>query len=191
MNGFVCRFCNLNYTRKESLTRHLKENRCAIAKCMSPLDYHNIILKIEKEKKLIEEDIYTNEIKFEKDKVTMVMFVDNGENLYDNYTEEYFQKQLELYFGNGHKKTKFGEIDIETNDSIIEIKKWSKWKQVVGQLIAYSDDSPNKIKKAFFFGNKYPKEKQDNIVNLLNRHNIEVYDTWVQDFEKVDFKKIN
>jgi hypothetical protein len=50
MKEFLCRFCNNNYTRKDNLTRHLKENRCTIAKNMSPLDFHNIINQIEKEK---------------------------------------------------------------------------------------------------------------------------------------------
>ena len=45
---FICRFCNINYTRKESLTRHLKDNRCIVAKKMSLLDFHNKLEELEK-----------------------------------------------------------------------------------------------------------------------------------------------
>ena len=36
-----CKFCNVSFTRKDSLIKHLKDNRCEVAKTMTPLDYHN------------------------------------------------------------------------------------------------------------------------------------------------------
>jgi hypothetical protein len=36
-----CKFCNVAFTRKDSLIKHLKDNRCDVAKNMTPLDYHN------------------------------------------------------------------------------------------------------------------------------------------------------
>ena len=39
----VCRFCNASYSRKESLTRHLRENSCAVCKKMTLVDFHNKI----------------------------------------------------------------------------------------------------------------------------------------------------
>jgi hypothetical protein len=45
---FICKFCNLNYTRKDNLTRHLKDNRCTVAKKMSVLDFHNKLEELEK-----------------------------------------------------------------------------------------------------------------------------------------------
>ena len=38
---FICRFCNKEYTRKDHLNRHLKENTCPVAKTMTHLDFHN------------------------------------------------------------------------------------------------------------------------------------------------------
>jgi hypothetical protein len=36
-----CKFCSTSFTRKDSLIKHLKDNRCEVAKTMTPLDYHN------------------------------------------------------------------------------------------------------------------------------------------------------
>lgn len=45
---FICRFCNINYSRKDSLIRHLKSNSCSVAKTMTHLDFHNKIEELEK-----------------------------------------------------------------------------------------------------------------------------------------------
>ena len=34
----ICRFCNMSYTRKDHLMRHLNENRCKVAKTLSLYD---------------------------------------------------------------------------------------------------------------------------------------------------------
>lgn len=39
----ICRFCNTNYSRKESLLRHLKDNCCSVGKNMTLIDFHNKI----------------------------------------------------------------------------------------------------------------------------------------------------
>ena len=39
----TCNFCNTSFTRKDSLMKHLKDNRCEVAKKMTVLDYHNKI----------------------------------------------------------------------------------------------------------------------------------------------------
>jgi hypothetical protein len=36
-----CNFCNSSFVKKSNLLRHLKDNRCEVAKTMTPLDYHN------------------------------------------------------------------------------------------------------------------------------------------------------
>jgi hypothetical protein len=38
-----CNFCNASFVKKNNLLRHLKDNRCEVAKTMTVLDYHNKI----------------------------------------------------------------------------------------------------------------------------------------------------
>lgn len=40
---YNCNFCRASFTRKDSLIKHLKDNRCEVAKTMTVLDYHNKI----------------------------------------------------------------------------------------------------------------------------------------------------
>jgi hypothetical protein len=39
----ICRFCSASFSRKETLTRHLKENACSVGKKMTLIDFHNRI----------------------------------------------------------------------------------------------------------------------------------------------------
>ena len=39
----TCNFCNSSFTRKDNLIKHLKNNKCEVAKTMTVLDYHNKI----------------------------------------------------------------------------------------------------------------------------------------------------
>jgi hypothetical protein len=44
-----CNFCNASFVTKSNLLRHLKKNRCEVAKTMTPLDYHDKFKKIQPE----------------------------------------------------------------------------------------------------------------------------------------------
>ena len=44
----VCNFCTLSFSRKDSLIKHLRENRCETAKNMTVLDYHYKIEELKK-----------------------------------------------------------------------------------------------------------------------------------------------
>jgi hypothetical protein len=39
----TCNFCNISFTRKDNLIKHLRNNKCEVAKIMTVLDYHNKI----------------------------------------------------------------------------------------------------------------------------------------------------
>jgi hypothetical protein len=45
----VCNFCNKSFTRKDSLNKHLKENRCEIFPTLSQYDIHEKILLLQKQ----------------------------------------------------------------------------------------------------------------------------------------------
>jgi hemerythrin-like domain-containing protein len=83
-----------------------------------------------------------------------------------------YQKLLEKKLGASHTKTIYGMTDIETADSIIEIKRWANYKCALGQLIAYSANT-SKSKCVYFFGN--PPKYSDAVVRLFTQNNISVY----------------
>jgi hypothetical protein len=45
----VCNFCNKSFTRKDSLNKHLKENRCEIFPVLSQYDIHEKIVLLQKQ----------------------------------------------------------------------------------------------------------------------------------------------
>lgn len=59
--------------------------------------------------------------------------------------EVYYQRLLENFSNAGHKRVAAGITDITTDEYHGEIKQWRKWKEAVGQLLAYNvcDFKPN------------------------------------------------
>jgi hypothetical protein len=41
----TCTFCDIDFTQNYNLTKHLKYDKCEVARKMSPLDYHNKTVK--------------------------------------------------------------------------------------------------------------------------------------------------
>ncbi len=68
-------------------------------------------------------------------------------------------------------KTPSGYIDIITDDRIIEIKEYCKWKHAIGQIICYGIHHPQKQKKIILFGSGNIDEI---ICNACNKLGIEV-----------------
>ena len=96
-------------------------------------------------------------------------------------SEQYYQKKLEKLLDGTHTKTKHGIVDIITKDAIYELKSWNNYKQVVGQLKAYSlEKQSNKRLCAVFFG-ECKEQKKSDIIDFLVLENIEVYEVYEDD----------
>ena len=91
------------------------------------------------------------------------------------YSVEYnIQKRIEKEV-NGHRITcPFGIIDIITEDTIIEIKKWDDHKKGIGQLIGYAYYFPSFKKRLHFFGSKPSEKKIKSILEVCASLNIEI-----------------
>ena len=88
--------------------------------------------------------------------------------------EVFYQKHLEKVFKGKHTKTRHGITDIETEDSIIEIKCWKNYKNVVGQLKAYAfDQKTKKCLVAAFYGGA-PETYKENAIEYINSEKINV-----------------
>lgn len=77
-------------------------------------------------------------------------------------TQKQQEKRLQRYIlgqiGHGRREvpTDYGNIDILTRDTLIELKHASKWKEAVGQVVVYGMDYPNYQKRIIIFGEQKP-----------------------------------
>ena len=97
------------------------------------------------------------------------------ENNYDFTQEKFFQKVLESIYGGSHMKFDGGESDITTNEAHIEIKRWTCWKEIEGQLSAYNYFSKRDKLIACCFG-PYQDYNKNIAYQVLTSKSIEVFD---------------
>src|SRR5437867_239637 len=93
------------------------------------------------------------------------------------------QRKLEEEIGFTHAKCRAGVIDILTPTTIIEIKRWSKWKAAIGQLFAYRVHCSDKKLRIHFFGPIPAAEIRDNILYTCSLYGIET--TWEKEEVKM------
>ena len=90
--------------------------------------------------------------------------------------EKYYQKVLEDFFGAGHMRiVEIGETDITTEDSHIEIKRWSKFSDVTGQLFRYQRAVKKDRLCVYYFGARPSGRKVKEIYELMRAAGIEMY----------------
>ena len=97
------------------------------------------------------------------------------ENNYDFTQEKFFQKVLESIYGGSHMKFEGGESDITTDDAHVEIKRWTCWKEIEGQLSAYNYFSKRNKLIACCFGS-YQDFNKNIAYQVLTSKGIEVFD---------------
>ncbi|AZL89611.1 KilA-N domain-containing protein [Megavirus baoshan] len=92
----------------------------------------------------------------------------------NNNKEKIIQKTLQSELGGETEvKTKYGYIDLLTDDKIIEIKSYETWKHALGQILIYSDEYENKNKYVYLFD--VPNNiKLNNIKRIFNKYNVSV-----------------
>lgn len=91
------------------------------------------------------------------------------ESFYHNYL-------LKHHFPNGTAQRLTGGItDITTHTQHIEVKRWSCWKDAIGQLLVYNGDDPKKELRVYLFG-PYSTIRKQHAVLHFSRLNIRVFD---------------
>lgn len=90
--------------------------------------------------------------------------------------EDYYQSLLSARMNAGHMSiTGVGTTDITTADAHIEIKKWSGYHEVIGQLAKYNRAVKRPRLCVYFFGPEPKKERYEQILDLMAEANIEMY----------------
>ena len=90
----------------------------------------------------------------------------------DGKPESFYQKYLEKKYSASHTVNLYGVTDIETDDSVIEIKEWKNYKSVIGQIMSYTVFN-NKKRIVYCFGDR--PSKMADIVRLFEKYDIELY----------------
>jgi hypothetical protein len=96
--------------------------------------------------------------------------------------EIYYQNVLEHVLNGKHKVLPSGITDITTDNFHAEIKKWNKWKQALGQLLAYDTYDPRKELQVYLF-NQYSIQNKIIAINTFKKYDIIPFE-FIEDEEK-------
>ena len=90
-------------------------------------------------------------------------------------SERVYQNALQAHYKCGHKRLPSGITDVTTANKHIEIKRWSRYKHSLGQILAYDFYDPKLHLEVHLFG-KYPEHKKEIAKKVFDRYNITVVD---------------
>lgn len=120
------------------------------------------------------------------------LYVNEGDGVYHEFTclaelEKYYQALLHKHVGGTREvKCRYGFVDVLTEDAIYEVKCWSCYKNVIGQLVGYESCFKGRKKVAVLFGKPFrDRTKKRHVVELLKSHHIEV---WMYDSNDILFE---
>ena len=180
---YECICCGYATTRKSCMVDHFYKVKKPCPKCIN-----NIELTDEIKEYILANRIFTISPKDKVNQTTLfTAFADlkiENSMLKNKKDEKFYQLIVEKYLVSTHKKIKSGITDV-TNDKIhAEIKRWPKYKDALGQLIAYNHDLPREELHAYMF-DKYKQTSIDNAVATLKASNIKVF-TFITTKTQVD-----
>lgn len=112
-----------------------------------------------------------NKNKNNKNYVNNIVNFDSSKIVNIENKEKYYQEIIEELLGGKHKILKSGITDVTNEDTHAEIKHWSKWKFLVGQLLAYNNCDCKPNLHAYMFGN-YSEQNKIIALNVFEKYNI-------------------
>jgi hypothetical protein len=112
-----------------------------------------------------------NIVNFDSSKI-----IENKEN-----KEKYYQEIIEELLCGKHKTLKSGITDVTNGDTHAEIKHWSKWKFLVGQLLSYNNCDYKLNLHAYMFGN-YSEQNKMIALDVFHKYGITPFE-FVNDYD--------
>lgn len=104
--------------------------------------------------------------------------------------ENHYQALLELKLGGKPLHIpNVGRTDVTTDEAHVEIKKWSRYVEVPGQLAKYQLAAPRRRRCVYFFGVTPSAGRFNDIYTLMTAHGIEMYSVDGDD-EIIDHKPV-
>jgi hypothetical protein len=90
--------------------------------------------------------------------------------------ERFFQKVVEKYLGKSHMKVGFSITDATTDNAHVEIKRWKRYKEAIGQLSTYDTLLPRPERHAYMFDEvSCSAAKIQEAKKVMARENIKLY----------------
>jgi hypothetical protein len=89
--------------------------------------------------------------------------------------EKFFQLLLEKYLNGTHKTLSCGITDVTTKSCHAEIKKWSSWKEAIGQLTSYNVIDPKERLEMYMFG-KYTQKCKNEAIKVVKICKINIFE---------------
>jgi hypothetical protein len=187
----ICEECEAQFTTRQAKSKH-KKTSCKGKSTIQDADSitavvnkDDVIETLQQQNQmllqrieLIEERIGISNSYVEAPFDTHDELISDGFQPTDNYDftqEKFFQKVLESIYGGSHMKFDGGESDITTNEAHVEIKRWTCWKEIEGQLSAYNYFSKRDKLIACCFG-PYQDYSKNIAYQVLTSKGIEVFD---------------
>ena len=91
-------------------------------------------------------------------------------------SERHYQKLVEEMTGGAHLHIpNVGITDVTTDDSHIEIKHWTNYHTIPGQLWKYHKASPRSKRVAYLFGSPPPEKRKEDVWAMLQAQGIEMF----------------
>jgi hypothetical protein len=110
----------------------------------------------------------------------MIPMSDNRKISSKTIEKEIQHEMWNFYGGDKEVLTPVGKIDLLTSSELIEIKVMHRWKDALGQILAYSHFYPSHLRRIHLFGETHSRSKND-IEEICGKHNITV--TYDKDFK--------
>jgi hypothetical protein len=85
------------------------------------------------------------------------------------YDEKFYQTVVERYLGKSHMKLKHCVTDVTTATTHVEIKRWAKYTDCIGQLMTYQAQCPKDESHAYMFDETCGKSKIATAVTIMKK----------------------
>ena len=82
---------------------------------------------------------------------------------------------LERLLGGSHRRLRTGITDITLKNTHVEIKRWERWSDAVGQLAKYQHAEPKQELRVYLFG-KFSGSNKQVALDVFWSRGIRVYD---------------
>jgi hypothetical protein len=169
---YECDFCNNKFSTPQGKSQHKKI--CPNHPCKA---MYNKVKALEDNINELQAQIRGLPDKSQTEKIIQKLKEENDRLsaklhiLQSKKNEDFYQDILEKYFKATHKKLAIGITDITTEDTHIEIKRWSCWREAFAQLILYNSFDPKEKLHACFFG-EYAQPAKALAIASLKQQNI-------------------